>query len=132
MSQKARTTLAAQLGQRRTQITSNFEKMEAYIESLKNKSWNEATFNLMLNGPLIQSAKVALVVDEAVNLARQCRVMLDMLPSNNALLVADDLDDVELVLTKTENKAHNAETEILEEEERRAIEEAKCVSGQKL
>jgi hypothetical protein len=55
--------------------------------------------------------------------------MLNLLPKEDHRLESDDLDDLTVVLTKTTNKAHQAETEAIKEEERREIEDAKCVCG---
>ena len=110
---------------RRDAMTQKYEELHTFVDDLSQRQWTEAKNHIMLNGPLIRAKKVADTVGEAMDLVRQCQVMLDMLPTEAFMLQGDDLDDVELVLTKATNKANNAETEIIDEEERRAAEEAK-------
>jgi hypothetical protein len=118
---------AKALGAQRDRVSAKYVELEALVAVLSEKQWTEAKHNIMLNGPLMRAASVADRVGEAVDLLRQCQVMLDMLPAQNSLLQADDLEDVELVLTKAGNKVHHAETAIIDEEERRSVEEAKFI-----
>ena len=109
---------------KRDALVAKFEKQRKFVQSLQSKEWNEAVHNIVLNGPLIRSPQVQEKVHEAIDLVRQCEVMLDMLPKENYLLEEDDLADMDLVISKAATKAHQAETEVIKEEERRAIEEA--------
>ena len=117
----------AQLAAERDEIAAKYQELSSHVDTLAVKEWNAAANHIMLNGPLVRAKSVADRVGEATDLLRQCKVMLDMLPSENFLLQPDDLADLQLVLTKAANKVHHAETAIIDEEERRAIEEAKYV-----